>query len=164
MLANMILGVISDTHGRVDNILTALAHFRERRVELIIHCGDIDNEDSVAAFTGWPVHFVFGNCDWNREAIRSAIAAIGGTLHEPYGHLEFDDKDIAWIHGDQAHAFRDLESADCFDYLFYGHTHVAEQHRVGRTLVVNPGALQRARTKTCLVLDTTSGELTTIVI
>src|SRR6478609_7657436 len=84
MLANMILGVISDTHGRVDNILTALAHFRERRVELIIHCGDIDTEDSVAAFTGWPVHFVFGNCDWNREAIRSAIAAIGGTLHEPY--------------------------------------------------------------------------------
>jgi hypothetical protein len=164
MLASMIIGVISDTHGRVDNILTALAHFRERNVELIIHCGDIDNEEGVAAFIGWPTHFVFGNCDWDRDAIRTAITRIGGTLHEPYGHLELDGKMIAWIHGDQARAFRDLEQADCFDYLFYGHTHAAEQHRTGRTLVVNPGALQRARVKTCVTLDTVSGELQSIVI
>ena len=45
-----------------------------------------------------------------------------------------------------------------FDFLFYGHTHVAEEHRTGPTRVINPGALHRARVKSVLVLDLPSGE------
>ena len=48
--------------------------------------------------------------------------------------------------------------------MFYGHTHVREQHRTGRTLVANPGALFRANPKTCVVLDLISGELKPIII
>jgi uncharacterized protein len=161
---HMIVGILSDTHGRIDAVFTALAEFRERGAELLIHCGDIDDADTAARFIGWDTHFVFGNCDGDREGIRAAISRIGATLHEPYGHLELDGKSIAWIHGDKARELRDLERADHYDYLFYGHTHVAEQHRTGRTLVVNPGALHRARTKTCLVLDTVTQQLETIVI
>lgn len=160
----MKIGVLSDTHGRIETVLTALAEFRERGVEFLIHCGDIDTADCAKRFIGWDTHFVFGNCDWDRDAIRESIGRIGGRLHEPYGHLELDGVTIAWIHGDDAHAFRDLERADCFDFLFYGHTHQAEQHRTGRTLVVNPGALHRSRVKSCLVLDTETRELHAIVV
>src|SRR5262245_30654854 len=160
----MIVGVLSDTHGRIGAIHTVLAHFREHDAELLIHCGDIDDPDAAAAFIGWNTHFVFGNCDWDREGIRAAIARIRGTLHEPYGHLELDGANIAWIHGDKLREFRNLECADHHDFLFYGHTHVAEQHRTGRTLVVNPGALHRARTKTCLILDTVTKEIETIMV
>jgi uncharacterized protein len=161
---HMIVGVLSDTHARVDAVLTALAEFRERGVEVLIHCGDIDDADTAARFIGWNTHFVFGNCDGDREGIRDAITRIGATLHEPYGHLELDGITVAWIHGDKARELRDLECADHYDFLFYGHTHVAEQHRTGRTRVVNPGALHRARIKTCLVLDSTTQNLETIVI
>jgi putative phosphoesterase len=160
----MIVGVLSDTHGRIGAIRTALAAFREHGAELLIHCGDIDDADAAAAFIGWHAHFVLGNCDWDREGIRAAIARIHGTLHEPYGHLELAGANIAWIHGDNAREFRDIERADQYDFLFYGHTHVAEQHRTGRTLVVNPGALHRARTKTCLVLDTVTKQIETIMV
>ena len=50
------------------------------------------------------------------------------------------------------------------DYVFYGHTHVREQHRTGRTLVANPGALFRANPKTCIVLDLATGEIKPIIV
>ena len=78
----------------------ALSEFRARGIDLLIHCGDIDDATTVQSFTGWNTHFVFGNCDGDRAGIRRAIAAIGATLHEPYGHLELAGKQIGWLHGD----------------------------------------------------------------
>jgi putative phosphoesterase len=160
----MILGVLGDTHGRVETVKQALAELKNRGVAMLIHCGDIDDASTVSAFAGWNCHFVFGNCDADRDGIRRAVRAINCTLHEPFGHLELAGKRIAWLHGDDPGLKRDLEQSGHYDYLFYGHTHVAEQHLVGETLVVNPGALFRARQKTCLVLDLPNGDMETMTI
>ena len=158
----MKLGILSDTHDRFDTVRVALERFREQGVEMILHCGDIESADTVRLFAGTPTHFVFGNCDWQPDLLRYAIAEIGATLHEPFGELEVAGKKIAFVHSHIRALFQELQSADRFDYLFYGHTHVAEQHQVGKTLVVNPGALQRAREKSCLVLNSATWELETI--
>jgi putative phosphoesterase len=160
----MKIGILSDTHGRAETVQVALAEFRARGVELLIHCGDIDDAVTVAAFAGWNAHFVYGNCDGDRAGIGRAIEAIGATLHDPFGYLELAGKQIAWLHGHRADLKTDVENSGTYDYLFYGHTHVAEQHLVGKTLVVNPGALFRARQKTCLTLDLPGGDTETIVI
>ena len=97
----MKIGVLSDTHGRADTVEMALAEFRGRGVELVIHCGDIDDAATVRAFAGWTTHFVYGNCDGDRAGIRRAIESIGATLHDPFGHLELAGKQIAWLHGDK---------------------------------------------------------------
>ncbi len=160
----MKIGVLSDTHGRADTVAAALAEFRARGVELLIHCGDIDDAETVASFAGWPVHFVYGNCDGDRAGIRRAIEAIGATLHDPFGHLDIEGKAIAWLHGDRPGLMHDIETSGAYDYLFYGHTHVAEQHRTGQTRVINPGALFRTRTKTCLVLSLPAGTVESIIV
>jgi putative phosphoesterase len=160
----MKIGIVSDSHGRVDTVLTALSLLLERGAELLIHCGDIDDAPAVRAFAGWTVHFVWGNCDADKPAMLSAMRDIGATLHPSFGHLELEGRRIAWTHGDDGRLFRELEHVDQYDYLFYGHTHVAEQHRTGRTLVVNPGALFRARVKTCGVLDLTAGAIESVVV
>src|SRR5437879_10529178 len=123
----MRIGVLSDTHDRAATVMAALELFRKRDVELVLHCGDIDSEETVRLFAGWPTHFVFGNWDkdWicatdrDDSRLRHAIQEIGGTLHEPWGYLELCGHEIAWIHGDDRALLRDLEYADCFDYLFY---------------------------------------------
>jgi putative phosphoesterase len=158
----MKVGIISDTHSRYQTVETVLQMLRERGVECILHCGDIEDADTVWLFQGMPTHFVFGNCDAERASLRQAIHAIGGTLQEPFGNLEFGRYRIAWTHGDDHRLLRDVESSGHFDYLFYGHTHQARQHRTGPTLVANPGALHRARPKTFLVLDLESGELESV--
>src|SRR5205823_11082435 len=103
-------------------------------------------------------------CDGDKAGIRRTVESIGGTLHDRFGHLKLAGKQIAWLHGDKPDLKHDLEMSGHYDYLFYGHTHIAEQHLVGKTLVINPGALFRARQKTCLVLALPGGEMDTIVI
>jgi putative phosphoesterase len=160
----MKIGIISDTHSRYATVAKALTLLWERNVALVLHCGDIEDAATVQLFQGLPTHFVFGNCDFDREELRQAMQESGATLHESFGHLEIDGRKLAWIHSDDKRLFHDLEAAGHFDYLFYGHTHQAEQHRTGSTLVVNPGALHRARIKTLVVLDSISGELESVVV
>jgi predicted phosphodiesterase len=138
----------------------------------------------VQLYAGIPTHFVLGNWDgdWTsgvncgRAApapggrkrddarLRRAIFAIGGALHEPWGELTLGGRQIAWVHGHDRALLRELEQSGCFDHLFYGHTHLALQRRVGRTLVVNPGALFKVEPKRFAILDLESGEVDSVVV
>jgi uncharacterized protein len=157
------IAVVSDTHSRYETIEKALKLIAERQVERIIHCGDIEDADAVWLFPG-TTHFVFGNCDHERQAMRQAIYGIGAELHEPFGNVYLDGKGIAFIHSDDRRLFEQLEESEKYDYLFYGHSHVAKEHRTGPTRVINPGALHRAAKKTFLILDTVTGETETVVV
>jgi putative phosphoesterase len=158
----MLVGIVSDTHGRHHTVEKALALLRQRSVSVVLHCGDIDDAETVRLFRGLPTHFVFGNCDWDKEELRRAIEESGATLHGAWGELELEGVKIAFLHGDDGRLFRDVEGSGHFDFLFYGHTHQAREHRTGPTRVVNPGALHRARVKTFVVLDTATGALESV--
>ncbi|MFN4259147.1 MAG: metallophosphoesterase family protein [Gemmataceae bacterium] len=160
----MRIAIISDTHGKYHTVETVLQLLQRRNINYVLHCGDIDDSETVWLFQGFTAHFVFGNCDLDRASIRHAVHGIGETIHEPFGQVELNGRKIAWIHSDDQRLFRDVEQSGAFDYLFYGHTHQAEQHRTGPTLVVNPGALHRARPKSFAILDLESGELETMIV
>jgi putative phosphoesterase len=160
----MRIGVVSDTHDRHEAIAEAVRRLQEHQVELILHCGDIESVAAVEAFRPVPTYFVFGNWDRQRQELARAIKQIGGVHFETFGVLEIGGKRIAWLHSHERRHLRQLEMADYFDYLFYGHTHMREQHRTGRTLVANPGALFRANPRTCIVVDIHSGEIKPLII
>ena len=161
----MRIGIVSDTHDRVDAVADAVRLARPRHgAELILHCGDIESPDTVALFKPIPTHFVFGNWDKERVKLAAAIKAAGGQHNESFGAIELKGKRIAWVHSHERHQLYQLERSEYFDYVFYGHTHVREQHRTGRTLVANPGALFRANPKTCCLLDVVSGEIKPILV
>src|SRR5262249_14601825 len=153
IMTAMKIGIVSDTHGRHLNVRLALLELKARGVQVVLHCGDIDDPDTVALFEGFEAHFVFGNCDWDKAPLREKMAEIGATLHESFGHVELEGVRIAFTHGDDHKLLSDLEQSGAYDFLFYGHTHAAEEHQTGPTRVINPGALHRARPKTFLVLD-----------
>jgi len=155
----MRIGIISDTHNRYRNVGTALKFLTDRGIDFVLHCGDIEDAQTVKLFEGFTAHFVFGNCDSDKDELREAMVDIGATLHEHFGSLELEGRMIAWTHGDHQRLLRDIEQSGAYDFLFYGHSHRAERHRAGKTLVVNPGALHRAQDKTFVVLDLASGDL-----
>jgi putative phosphoesterase len=154
----MKIAVMSDSHGRYHTVEKALQILQERKVNFVIHCGDIDDADTVWLFQGFTAHFVYGNCDHTQKvSIQQAIYGIGETLHRPFGQVEVEGKKIAFVHGDDADLLEELENSGEYDFLFYGHTHKAEEHRTGRTRVINPGALHRANPKTFILLDLPEG-------
>jgi putative phosphoesterase len=157
------IAVLSDTHSRYATVEKALGLLEWRGIELLLHCGDIEDADTVWLFPP-NTHFVFGNCDTERASLRQAIHGIGATLHEPFGHLELPEANVAFLHGDDQRLLHDLEQSGRFHYIFHGHSHIAGERRVGQTRVINPGALHRARPKTFLILDLATGEVESVTV
>ncbi|MBL8795968.1 MAG: YfcE family phosphodiesterase [Planctomycetia bacterium] len=180
----MRVGIVSDTHDRTDSIAAVVALLRQQAIEVVFHCGDIESVRTVGQFVGFQMHFVLGNWDgdWitgvncglasrapdgrKRDAtrLRNAVADLGGRLHEPWGDLELEGRQIGWVHGDNRELLKELEQSGCYDFLFYGHTHIAEQHRTGRTLVINPGALFRIYPQSFALLDLQSGTVESVTL
>jgi putative phosphoesterase len=159
----MRIAVLSDTHNRYANVERALKLLEAKPVDLILHCGDIEDTDVIELFPA-NTHFVFGNCDDDRDGLRQAMKKTGATLHEPFGELKLDGVPLAFIHSDDRRLFQDLENSGAFHYLFYGHSHIAREHRTGPTRVINPGALHRATTKTFIIVDLATGNVENLVV
>ena len=146
------LGIISDTHGLVNETVLAVQLFRAHGVQAVIHCGDIGSSAVVRVFQGLETHFVLGNMDGEGESLRSAVEATGNRLHGWFGSIECAGKRIAFLHGHQSGKFEQaLESGD-WDLLCYGHTHVAALQMHGSTMLLNPGAFKRVFRPTVAVV------------
>jgi hypothetical protein len=147
------VGIISDTHGHVDQTRPAVRMLESLDVEAVLHCGDVGSADVVEMFSAWPTHFVFGNCDWNPQELQAAIERAGQTCHGQFGDLEIDGVRIALIHSHDRRRFRECIDSGQWPVVCYGHTHVAAVERRGEVLLVNPGAVYRAHPHSVAVLE-----------
>lgn len=156
----MRLGIVSDTHGNVANARAAAHLLSELDVDVLLHCGDVGSVDIARIFAPWPTHYVIGNCDVGADLeLAAAAQAEGGTWHGLAGSLELAGRRIGFTHGHERRAFQRLTTGGGFDLVCYGHTHEAEDHRIGATLVLNPGALHRANPHSFAVVDLSAAEL-----
>jgi hypothetical protein len=158
----MLLGVISDTHGHRESTLAATRMLDSLEVEQVLHCGDIGSLEIVPLLAAWPTHFVFGNVDDQQDELRASIETAGQTCHGRYGELEISGRQIAILHSDDHLRWREAIDSQQFDLVCYGHTHQAEQHMQGRTLVLNPGAIHRASPHTIAVVDLVTMQATIV--
>jgi putative phosphoesterase len=156
----VIVGILSDTHGRLDAAHAGVAILRAAGAEFLIHCGDVGEEEVLDALAGIPAAFVFGNNDWDRRGLERYAKDIGVTCLGASGEIELAGKCFAVFHGDDFALRRKLLDGQKYDYVLQGHTHAPADERHGRTRLINPGALHRARPRTVAVLDTGTDALT----
>ena len=160
----MNIGVVSDTHGHIEFTRPAIRMLESLDVEQVIHCGDIGSVGVVEQFQPWPTHFVFGNVDVPSSHLQEAIVAAGHTCHGRFGTLELAGRRIAFLHGDDARLLVDTIGDGLYDLVCYGHTHQAEQHRAGKTWVLNPGALYRASPHSLAIVRLPEIEITHVTL
>ncbi len=155
----MVLGILSDSHGRIHLVERALAIFDQHGVDGIVHCGDIGGLEVLEVFSGRPFWFVWGNTDSPRQSWRAAVRSFGAYWPESIPVvIEADSQHIAVFHGSEREFITACHNND-YDYILHGHTHRASDHRQGRTRIINPGALYRAPSKTVAILDTQTDQL-----
>lgn len=148
----MLIGVLADSHGRTAMTARAVSALTRAGADMLIHLGDIETEAVLDELVGHSAHIVFGNCDWNTEALARYARHVGIIVDGDEGRLEVGARRIAFTHG---HLPRPMEKAlaDGVDYLLHGHTHVLRDERRGPTRIINPGALFRAARYTAVLLE-----------
>jgi putative phosphoesterase len=155
----MLIGVLSDTHGRVDTTKAAVDLLQRRGVRHLVHCGDVGSTRVLDLMVGTPSAFVWGNCDYDQQTLQGYASVMGINCCGAIGRLTFDGKIVSVMHGDDHRRMQSILNSQDSDYLFHGHSHVRSDHRVGRVHVVNPGALHRATIKTVALVDTASDDV-----
>ena len=160
----MLIGILSDTHDKIDPLVAALRQLRSRGAEYYIHCGDVGGERVLDQFAGLSVTFIWGNHDWDVVGLADYAKALGLSCGGRLAELKLGGKSLAVTHGDNPAISRRILEAQETDYLLQGHTHVFSDTRVGRTRIINPGALYRAQFKTVATLDTESDRLDRIIV
>jgi len=155
----MLIGILSDSHGRVDPVRRALDLFQAEKVAHVIHCGDVGGEPVLDALAGHPVSLVWGNTDFPSTTVLRYARALGLHLADRVPLLlELGGKKIAVFHGHEAGFSRAHETLEV-DLIFYGHTHRRHDERLGDVRRINPGALHRVDRKTVALLDLATDDL-----
>jgi len=154
----MLIGILSDSHGRVDTTRIAVASLTARGAELLVHLGDLGSCEVVDELVGVNARIVLGNCDWPEAPLLRHARAMDVRVDHPRGHIEIAGRSIAFTHGHLEHLVRQSLD-DRADYLLLGHTHEARDERIGSTRVINPGALFRTARYTAALLDPVADSL-----
>jgi len=155
----MKIGIISDTHDRIETVNKVMEILKEKDVGVLVHCGDFCAPfmmNVLAEFDG-DVHCVFGNID-DRFMTPNRAKEQGVNFHGDTAELEFDKKRIAVNHF--PHIAEALAKTGKYDVVFYGHNHIAKKEKIGDCWLVNPGEIMGWRGKpTYAIYDTESNEV-----
>lgn len=136
----MKIAIISDTHDHHQNVLKAIEIFNASAVQYILHAGDMVSPFTAKAFgnvKGAKLINVFGNCDGEKEYLKTTIEQIGGENFEKVYKGQIAGRKIFMTHKPD-NIDRAIESGE-YDLVIYGHTHKQDIRRAGQTLIINPG-------------------------
>ena len=158
----MEIAIISDTHDNLATLDKFLAYAQKNRVEIVIHCGDIAQGETLKRladnFDG-KVLAALGNMDY-RDSVQAVAKKLPGkiTLFENFGQIELDKVKIGFCH------HKEIAVVYCekqkFDLIFYGHTHKPWIENINGCQLANPGTLAGMFYKaTFAVLDTKTRKL-----
>ena len=131
------VGVISDTHGKIDSAVKALN--KVKPLDFIIHLGDfVEDGQRIQEQVGVEVIGVKGNCDFHSTLPEDRLLRIGDKrIFATHGHRY----DVKWDYNKIFYKGLEVEA----DVILFGHTHVTTQFIEEGVLVMNPGSLTHPR-------------------
>ena len=157
----MKIGIISDTHDHLRNLEAALEILRAEQVTQILHCGDVCGPDVVHALAGFDVRIAQGNMDRSLELPQTIGEAMGSIQMAWLQRPTLDGYSVVMIHGDNEQVLGNLITSNQYKYVLHGHTHRRRDQKIGRTHIINPGALggTRHQARSFCILDLATGKV-----
>lgn len=157
----MYIGLIADTHDRLQRVRKAAEILRAEGVETVLHAGDVTEAKILRALENFDLWLVWGNMDRNPHLGTIAVSIFGVGHMDTVHYLTLEGKQFALFHGDDTNLLRKLIHSGDYDYIIHGHTHKRRDDRIHGTRVINPGVLGSTgwRPGTFAILDPVGGDL-----
>ena len=158
------LGLVSNSEGRVDAVSAAIEIFRASGATYIVYCGDVGGRhvlDAVARIGGV---FVWGDRDRDRMGLLRYAQSVGVDCFGTLGEFDYGEKKVVVTHGDDKKVLRKLIDEQQYDYVLAGHSLAVEDETVGRTRVISPGALYGGTARSAVLLEPISGKLNVVAL
>ena len=136
----MLVGVVSDTHNRVDHVRQIINIFNTLKVGLVIHAGDITSANTLQCFSelNAPLKGVYGNNDLSEEGLEETSLRNGFDFKLPPQVFTLEDKKIAVFHQPEPiETF--LLNEKKVDLVVHGHTHRFREEKINGIKIINPG-------------------------
>ncbi len=150
----MKIGILSDTHNNLGMTKKAVEVFKEKKVDLVIHAGDLTSPKVLELFGHLKCRFVLGNGDIDVEMINNKSEELGFGKVEEFCDIEIEGKRIFVFHGNNVPLFRKTVASGKYHYIIKGHTHFFENYVSNKSRIINPGTLYGNDECTVAILDT----------
>jgi len=151
------IGVLSDSHDRVEAIEMAVTKFNEKNVKDVFHAGDIISPFTISYFRplNAKLHIVWGNNDGDKLLLKERLNDINAIIYGYFMDVQLEDRRIAMIHGINETLIKALSKCKKYDLVIRGHTHKPEIIIDGKTLILNPGSTSGylSKFKTVAIVD-----------
>ncbi len=163
----MRVGIVSDTHDRLEAIELAVARFNDIGVKHVFHAGDLISPFTASVFKSLKaeLHIVWGNNDGDKPLLTEKFRGIA-KIYGNFMDIELNGRRIAMLHGVNEGIVKALAKCGEYSLIIRGHTHKPEIRRESKTLIVNPGAasgyLTEKKTIAIVNLETMEAELLTL--
>ena len=128
--------IVSDSHGRCENLEKAILQVRPDR---LYHLGDSQGQaDYIRSICECPAEFVRGNCDWYSDLPEEVVLPVGNhRILLTHGHNYF-------VKYNAMELVAAAKKKEC-DTVLYGHTHYPQIEQLDGVCVVNPGSISLPR-------------------
>lgn len=144
----MIVGIITDTHDNLAGLQKAIKILKEKRVEMLVHCGDwvspftLEFLDRQMKDFKIPIKSVVGNNPGDTKRTMMSNSKMQNPIEWAKTVMlvfEIDSKKTVVYHGDDREILSTLIDSQKYDVIFTGHTHAVRNEIIGKTLIINPG-------------------------
>lgn len=127
--------VMSDSHGD-RAVVEDIKSYYHGKVDAIFHNGDSEIPSTDPVWEG--ISVVTGNCDYDSGYPKNQIVELGGVrIAQTHGHLY--SINFTWQKLD--YWAQEMDA----DICLYGHLHIPDATKRGKTLFLNPGSVSQPR-------------------
>lgn len=150
----MLIGIVADTHDNVEMTIKAVEYLKRKKIDLLVHAGDLTSPHMLDFFTKFQCHFVLGNCDSSCPEMDCRCGELGFEQIKKQCEFIADGKKFLVFHGNDVPAYRDAVKSGKYNYIIKGHTHFFEDYVRNGIHIINPGSLSHGEETTIAILDT----------
>jgi putative phosphoesterase len=156
------VGIISDTHDRLDYIDKAVKKLNQEKVDLTLHAGDFSAPFVVPRFKSLKSKLigVFGNNDAEKNLLINKFNLLGAKIKYNFEEIKIEGLRIGLLHGDDIGLLKSLVNTEYYNVIVHGHTHFPKIEKSGKVLKINPGEVcgYLSNQSTIALLDTKTKE------